>query len=57
MTTAKEKAGYSYIGLIVIVSIIILLAASLFPALYRVKESGRRAKCMRNLKNKGKDHS
>lgn len=45
--------SFTLIELLVVVAIVSVLAAMLLPALHRAKESGRRAKCMSNLKQFG----
>jgi len=47
------KHAFSLVELLVVVSIIALLAAILFPVFSRVRENGRRAACQSNLKQIG----
>jgi prepilin-type N-terminal cleavage/methylation domain-containing protein/prepilin-type processing-associated H-X9-DG protein len=49
----KAKNGFTLIEILIVVAIIILLAALLFPAFSRARENARRAGCMSNLKQIG----
>ncbi len=49
MTTLRNQA-FSLIEMLVVIAIIGILAVMLFPALGRVRESGRNAKCASNLR-------
>ena len=46
----REKDGFTLIELLVVIAIIAVLMAILMPALNRVKEQGKRATCLSNLK-------
>ena len=46
----KKKEGFTLIELLVVIAIIAVLMAILMPALNRVKEQGKRATCLYNLK-------
>lgn len=45
-----KKEGFTLIELLVVIAIIAILMAILMPALSRVKEQGKRATCLSNLK-------
>ena len=45
-----KKRGFTLIDLLVVIVIIAILAAILFPAFARAKENARRASCQSNLK-------
>jgi prepilin-type N-terminal cleavage/methylation domain-containing protein/prepilin-type processing-associated H-X9-DG protein len=45
-----HRAGFTLIEILVVVAIIAILAAILFPVFARARENGRRAACMSNLK-------
>ncbi len=49
-TNAANRSGFTLIELLVVIAIIALLAAILFPAFSRARESARRASCQSNLK-------
>lgn len=49
----SQKRGFTLIELLVIIAIIALLAALLFPALARAKESGQSTRCKSNLRQIG----
>jgi len=46
----QKKSGFTLIEILVVVAIIALLAAILFPVFGRARENARRASCMSNLK-------
>lgn len=49
-TVMSKKEGFTLIELLVVIAIIAVLMAILMPALNRVKEQGKRATCLSNLK-------
>jgi prepilin-type N-terminal cleavage/methylation domain-containing protein/prepilin-type processing-associated H-X9-DG protein len=57
MTTTRTKDGhrqaFTLLELLIVISIIALLAAILFPVFVRVREQARRASCQSNLKQIG----
>ncbi|MBC8218110.1 MAG: prepilin-type N-terminal cleavage/methylation domain-containing protein, partial [Planctomycetes bacterium] len=46
----RKQKGFTLIELLVVIAIIAILMAILMPALNRVREQGKRAVCMSNLK-------
>ena len=49
----RRRAGYTLIELLIVIGIIGVLMGLIFPVLGSVKESGRRTKCMSNLRQLG----
>jgi prepilin-type N-terminal cleavage/methylation domain-containing protein/prepilin-type processing-associated H-X9-DG protein len=50
MRTHTRKIGFTLIELLIVIAIISLLAAILFPVFVRARENARRASCQSNLK-------
>ncbi|HUV63411.1 MAG TPA: prepilin-type N-terminal cleavage/methylation domain-containing protein, partial [Sedimentisphaerales bacterium] len=48
--TRQACGGFTLIELLVVIAIIAILLAILMPALSRVKEQGKRAACLNNVK-------
>src|SRR6188508_3224214 len=52
-STPSKFRGFTLIEILVVIAIIALLAAILFPVFSRARENARRAACMSNLKQIG----
>jgi len=53
VSTMKVRTGFTLIELLVVIAIIAILMAILIPALNRVREQGKRAVCLSNVKQLG----
>lgn len=49
----RRRDGFSLIEMLTVIAIIAVLAAIVFPVLARVRENGRRTRCVSNLKQFG----
>src|SRR5688572_12972691 len=50
MHQSKKSPGFTLIELLIVIAIIALLAAILFPVFAKARENARRASCQSNLK-------
>ena len=50
----RKVRAFTLIELLIVIAIISLLAAIIFPVFGRARESARRSSCQSNLKNMGK---
>jgi prepilin-type N-terminal cleavage/methylation domain-containing protein len=50
-TMARKRDGFTLIELLVVVSIMVILAAILFPVFASAREQARKTRCMSNLRN------
>lgn len=53
ISKSKQKPAFTLIELLIVISIIALLAAILFPVFSKARENARRASCQSNLKQIG----
>ena len=54
MKQSQQKySGFTLIELLIVIAIVAILAAILFPAFARARENARRASCQSNLKQIG----
>jgi prepilin-type N-terminal cleavage/methylation domain-containing protein len=49
----RKTAGFTLIELLIVIAIIVILAAILFPVFARARENARRSSCQSNLKQIG----
>lgn len=50
---SKRRTGFTLIELLIVIAIVAILAAILYPVFSRAREAGRKTSCMSNLKQIG----
>lgn len=53
VNTMKRKSGLTVLEMLVVVAVIFLIAALLFPQFKKMRDTGKKMKCMANLKQLG----
>ncbi|RYG67217.1 type II secretion system protein [bacterium] len=53
LSNVRAKSGFTLVEMLVVIGIIALLAAIMFPVFGRVRENGRRASCSNNMRQLG----